>query len=282
MIQTLLLYFIASIILYLILNQLEKIIKENFYHYIMITQIYLLIVSGIFTTYKITESNHSIFLIVLFEFFIRIFISYYTETSLSSLSQKNLKKQCLALIFAYLLNVFFINKVETVFLTTSEFKILIWILIILYLYTNLKKYSKLIKEKSNFFQNKDGEYIVIQYAKLKNKYDHIISSKYKELFPLIYTIMIYENYNRPLLLRKLDIILYKIDKTKRKFGIMQIPSNSLISDEQSISIAIKKLERLYIKTTNKNEIFFILKKYYPKKNIDKLIIIYNKIIEFKK
>lgn len=281
MLQTLMLYFLASILLFFIQSYLTKIIKVNFYHSIIITQIYLLFLSGIFTTYHITPNNNSIFLIVLFTFFIQIFYLYDIEETSFQSSTNILKKEIINLGIAYLLNVFFINKVENVFLTTDEFKILIWIIIVIYLYTNIKKLSTLDRQKHYLLSNKEGEYIVVEYAKLKNKYNSIIHTKYKELIPLIYAMMIYENYKRPLFLRKLDIILYKLDKERRCFGIMQIPSNYPINDEKSILLAIKKLERIYSKITNeKDNISETIKKYYPKNTPNEVMIIYKKIKSF--
>lgn len=281
MVQTLTIYFIASIILFLLLKYLDKITNQNFYHSIIITQIYLLFLSGFFTTYNITKNNN-IFLIPLFELFFKIFIYYYVEENQKSTNNLIiLKRDCISIITSYLITIFFINKVDNVFLNTSEFKILIWITITIYLYINIKKYLAISNYKNNLLKIKDGEYIVVEYAKLKNKYQKSIHTKYKELIPVIYALMIYENYKKPLLLRKIDIFLYKVDKEKRKYGIMQIPSKYPISDEKSIIIAIKKLERIYKTLPNKKDkILELLKKYNYKDNSNEVFFIYNKIILF--
>ena len=108
----------------------------------------------------------------------------------------------------------------------------------------------------------------MQYAKYKNKYSSLITSKYNDINLLMYSIMIYENYHKPKLLRKLDILKYKFFPQKGYFGIMQTESKVPITDEESIELALQKMEKIY--TTNKGEklsISLLIKKYYKKECI---------------
>ena len=82
----------------------------------------------------------------------------------------------------------------------------------------------------------------MQYAKFKTKYYKDIKLKNKDLILLIYSIMIYENYNKSFLTRKLE--KYKIFNKSNKYGIMQVTSNKYIDDLSSIKIATKKLEEI--------------------------------------
>ena len=101
--------------------------------------------------------------------------------------------------------------------------------------------------------------------------------------------MIYENYYKPKLARKLDVIKFRIDNEERKLGIMQVKTKKLITDEESIEITIKKLEKIYNKLSTNKKIKKeelpnqIIKEYTKKENsYEEIIDIYNQIIEFNK
>ena len=117
---------------------------------------------------------------------------------------------------------------------------------------------------------------------LKNEYYQIIKSKNKNLTPLIYSIILYENIKRPFILRKIDIILYRLDGIPRKFGIMQIKNKTVLSDVDSIKRGIKRIEIINkqlspnLKNIQKN--IKILEKYhYQKEEVKDIINIYQKI-----
>ena len=272
-IHTIIIYIISSIVLGIILNILENKKEDNFLDYIIISNIYILLLASFF-------KNHSnnIFLIVLFQTISNIlYITYIKELPFFNNNKYNILKYIFNIISTYLLNIFFINKVNTVLINPEQAKLVIWILIIGYIYLNLKDNIKLNKIKENkklFYQ--DQEYIVMQYAKFKSKYYKEIKTKNKELIPIIYSIMIYENYHKSKILRKLD--KYKIFNKQNKYGIMQVVSNKNIDDITSIKIAIKSLEQIYINNSNPKD---IINAYYNKQNKE-VFLIYKEIINFDK
>ena len=279
-IHTLILYLIGSIILFLILNKVLKITKK-ITHYTIISCIYILLLSGIYTSLKLTKSNESIFIIILFEMLIRIIdANLLKETNFFNID--NIKRYSILFISVFILNTYFINKVNNIFLNPEQTKIIIWFLIIIYLKDLSKNKENINKPKQNIkneTKNKN-EYIIIQYAKLKNKYSIFVKTRYQELIPIIYAIMIYENKNRPELLRKIDYQLYKIDNKGRKYGIMGIYSKYYIDDENSIAITIRRLEKIYNKyKEQKNKTRLIIKDYYNKDNIVNEILYITKEIQ---
>lgn len=275
-------YLILSLILFFILNYLDEKNKENPINRIIISLIYITIISGLIL-------KEFIFMILIFEFLIRIFYTNYVlERDFFKETNSYIKEYIITIILGYLLNIYFINKVDSVFLSIEEFKIIIWLFIIIFSYLFMKdnlKISIKTKRKNNEYRNK--EYNIILYAKLKNKYSDIIKTKYKELLPLIYSIMIYNDTNHPKIFRKLDIIRFRIDNEERKFGIMQITSKKIITDEESIELGIKKIEKIYLKYNKDKKIklediiLMVLNNYYEDQFISKEIQnIYTKIIEF--
>lgn len=285
-IHTLIFYLIESVILFVLLNKTLR-IDKGISHYTIISCIYILIVSGIHSTFHISKDNDSIFIIILFEMLLRIcYISLIKENNF--FHQDNIKRYIVTFFVVFGLNTFFISKVSTVFLDLEQLKMVLWLLIIFYFLDVIKNRRKIINisGKNNKKKRENGiekrENIVVQYAKLKNKYFGFVKTNYRELIPLIYGIMLYENKNKPELFRKIDYYLYQFDGKGRKYGIMQIYSKYYIDDENSISIAIRRLERLYYKYKNSKDIDrVILKDYYKKDNVvNEILFIVREIKKF--
>lgn len=67
---------------------------------------------------------------------------------------------------------------------------------------------------------------------------------YSALESTIYAIMIYEDYNRPILVRELETFLMRYHLNRgcmMTLGVMQTRTNRVISDEESIRLAIQKI-----------------------------------------
>lgn len=278
----------ASIGLGVILNKLETKKKDNLLDCVVVSNIYMLILSGIFEFYNLTKNNDNIFVIIVFLVLGKIFyLVLIKERTILRNNDYNLKKYLLTLVSSYLVNILIINRVDNIFPGAETIKLLVWLFIIGYTLLYIKKNIDIkIPTDNNVSFDQDREYIVMQYAKYKSKYNNLVASKYNYVDQLIYSIMIYENYNRPELLRKIDTLKYKIFHEENKFGIMQLEKKQPISDEESIELSLKKLERIY--TTNikdkvgELEIIKILIKKYYKKDVKEIVSIYQTINKFNK
>lgn len=273
--------FLLAIPLFFLLNYFNSSKKDtielNIVH-LFLPQVYLVILSGILTSLNLSFLIEHIFLIVLFECFYRLI---YINRILNYDSLINHKyyymMYTIIILFAYLLDISFISKVDSVFPDPMEFRNQIWFLIIIFLYVILKDKVKLdfLKEKSIVMSRKQ-EYIVMTYAKLKNQFRKLVASKEdKDLIPLTYSIMIYENFLTPPVFRTIKSYLYRFTNKETKFGIMQVLSKEYLSDEESIKISLKKLEGIY-----KKEIKTSKKKITTEKKIEKILSHYQKNQEY--
>ena len=202
--------------------------------------------------------------------------------------KKYLSEYILTIIFGYILNVKLINEVKTVFLSADEFKIIIWLFIFSFIFSYLKNDLKISFDKRKEESIK-LEYIVVSYAKIKSKYSEYVKCKYKDLNLLIYAMIIYNKKMKPDIIRKLDNYKVKYMEEKKRLGIMQVVANKPVSDEESIKLGIKKIEKICAKYINnkklKSEEMFmmILNDYYKDNNISKQILdIYIKLEDFDK
>lgn len=279
MIVNLAYYLIFGLILFFIINYI-KMKDKSIKNFLPIILIYIIIISGIIANKGI---NTNIFLVVVVEFFIRLI-----SNLLSNDNDDNLRfiyEYVLYIVMSLIINNVFINKVDNIFLGGESLKIVVWILIILYLYQNIKIIDNpIIIEEKPIDNSKYREYIVTNYAKFKNLYNNEIDTDNSLLKNLLYAIMIYEDKKRNKYLRAIDnLFIGKINKLY-KVGIMQVPSKIYLTDVESIKIVENKLIKIYNKYLIADELTMvnkILKDYYK----DDLIVnnvtyIYNVINNF--
>lgn len=116
-----------------------------------------------------------------------------------------------------------------------------WILIIAFLYS---VFNKLNFGEARAIRRKDN-YIESRYKKFKSKYDSIIHPFFSNPFyeALTYSIMIYEDFNRPYAVRLLEYVVFYITKKPHTLGIMQVTTNRYIDNKESVRLAIRKIAR---------------------------------------
>ena len=132
-----------------------------------------------------------------------------------------------------------IDEVDKILPNPASLRDEIWILIILFLYST---FNKVTFGRTGTLKRKE-KYLNKTYTHLKSKYDKTISEECSNYFfiQVVYAIMIYENFNRPKIVRWIENIHFLITKKPHTLGIMQVTSSKWINDEQSIPLAINKI-----------------------------------------
>ena len=132
------LYLGFAIILFFILNYFQKFEDKTPSIMIIIPVIYIILISGI----SFVDTS-CIYLVILMEMFIRI---YYTKIILNQEELMNtnyyIQNYGLAIILAFIVTRCFIIKVDSIFPTASEWRMGIWLLIILFLKCFFRKYLR--------------------------------------------------------------------------------------------------------------------------------------------
>ncbi len=132
-----------------------------------------------------------------------------------------------------------LDKVDEILPDPASLRDEMWILIILFFYSTVNNMTfnrtSTVKRKENYINN--------TYTLFKNKYDKTISKKCKKYFikQVVYAIMIYENFNRPKIVRWIEYGRFLLTKKPHTLGIMQVMTLKMINDKQSISLAINKI-----------------------------------------
>lgn len=246
---------------------------------ILIPVIYIVIVSGLCMDIK-----DNIYLIVIFQVVMHEFyINNVTGNNLLINKKEYLINSLVSVILSIFIYNYYISKVDSILPLPNEFRSILWFLIIIFIYCLLKEHLKVSSPNNVSFIERKREYVIVMYAKLKNRYFKVVKSKKDIVNKLIYAMMIYENYTHPLISRKVTVMKRKLFENTYHYGIMQVESNQEIDDEESIRIRINEIEKILSKKSNKskNDIRNILEEVYSDTNkINNICDIYDEIISF--
>jgi hypothetical protein len=114
----------------------------------------------------------------------------------------------------------------------------LWVMIALFLYAVVNK----IETSSAPSIRRKNKYIDKIYKQIVDKFGHIVSSENDRLVQLTaYAILIFENYNRPPLIRNFERILFPV--FSKTLGIMQVSTDHVINDAESVSIGLLRIQK---------------------------------------
>lgn len=265
---------LLSFLLFIIMNTLEE-KNLNRIDTILIPNISMILISSIFTKLK----NYMILFIIFYLVIDFIYVFLVSKKDLL-ISKKNYYiNSLITLLLGIIIYNYFLLKVKYSYVDMEVFKNFIWVIIILYFYNKLNlKTFKLEKEEKDNYNNYYKEFVVINYARFKNKYSYLIKTN-ENIENILYSFMIYETYKKNKNI--ISLVKEKINN-KNRYGIMNIESDHKLSDEESIVIIKENLEAKLKRIKNKNEITEKLIKDKYSRDYKEIIEILNIIKEFKK
>ena len=249
-------HIILSIALFFIVNwlglhaisvgymQMSVVIKEetapafNFLFKVLAPPIYIILCAVLFQTLSLDRMNTNIFSIAIYYWTFRLIwvLSTGRGRLINWIEQIVYWSVSISLsLWVYSL----IEQVEKILPDPRSLLDQLWILIIVFLYSIFNKVQLgrkgTIKRKNN--------YITSRYRLFHRKYDYLINGFFHNGFyeALTYSIMIYEDFNRPRVVRWIEYIRFWITKKPHSLGIMQVQTNKYINDETSIRLAVRKI-----------------------------------------
>lgn len=177
----------------------------------------------------------------------------------------NLKYEAFAFVLSLLLGegVFFciirplLSQGESIWISAAELRDALWFAILAYIAKVSWDIMKQLFSADNLYPNERRSALVVKrYDKFAAKYGSYIAEKaacrvgdtlapedQEELIRLVYAIMIYEDYNRPFMIRALERFIKAIFRKHQvmTLGIMQVSTREMITDRESIGLAIEKI-----------------------------------------
>ena len=141
-----------------------------------------------------------------------------------------------AISLAYFIKEYFLKKEEILFITVYELREELWIVILIVLYQFLKQImDKKILQNNVLTKGQITRYIINKFEKFYDKYNHllVITPQNRYICILLYSTMIFEDYNRGPIVRSFERLKTCLGKNAT-VGIMQVKSDRPISDKESI------------------------------------------------
>ena len=276
------LYLVLGFVFFLILLVFNYKYKFTKLEKMILSIFLLLLISGVMKRFIISYTEQ-IFFVFVFMFFIDlVYHSYFLERDFFDKGEQNVSYYSALVIIGFILNQEFINRVDQVFLSGEDFRIIIWFLLFIFFYFFLKNRNILQDTVSETDHLISREVVLAQYVKLKDQYYDDLHCDEKDISNLLLAIMILENHRRGKILRKFDYFSFRLDGGKKKLGIMQVESKQFITDQESIEIVYKKLDKLFhkdIKSKKKMKVEEVIEK-YSKEDASKIKAIFDIIRKF--
>ena len=269
---------LLALLLFIIMEVIKNKTKEDSLIYLF-PNIYIILVASIFTSLK----NYTLIILILY--LLLDIINTYVLSQKESLIEDSIyfKNILITFIIGLIIYNFYLLPVDNAFFNINDFKNFIWVLVILYLYQLFKnsnmKDKKIIK---NNYDKHFKEYVILNYAKFKNKYSYLIKVKNKDIENVLYSMLIYESLVNSGLNKYLKRIRNRINQVNI-YGIMNVNSNHFITDEESIVIVKDKLVKKYHHLKKDSNTLELIKvKYQDKESIFEIKKILKIIEDFNK
>ena len=121
----------------------------------------------------------------------------------------------------------------------------LWIIILIFIFqvaNNLRFSQEATKKRKD-------NYLKSRYHYFKRFYGQLIKdlTNNEILESIVYTIIIYEDFNRPKIARQVENLKFRLTKKPHTLGVMQVRSDKLISDLESVKLGTEKILNAYKK-----------------------------------
>lgn len=215
----------------------------NFLIRVLTPVVYIIIVSTILYYFGLDKYVWNIFLVNVYYIVFRLLFNLLTNRGLLL----NWYRQFLywgAIVVISYFTYYKIIKVKTNILpdfTTVANELWIIILIFVFQVTNNIRLSQdgTVKRKQNYLKTRHNYFKNLYGKKIKE------ITQNEVLEAITYAILIYEDFNRPKLVRIIENIRFRITKKPHTLGVMQVMTSQLLTDNESVVLGTTKIVDSY-------------------------------------
>lgn len=213
----------------------------NYFFKVLAPVVYLILLAALFQAIGLNELNNKIYWIVIDYWAFRLL--YITVKGQIRLT--NWPLQIIYWISSIGLAIWVYSILDSIGTVLPDPKNLLeelWILIIIFLYSIFNK----LEYSRTGAQRRIKNYTANKYHEFKSRFGSIVDSSFdmNEFRVLVYSVMIYEDFNRPRLARWLERLVFRKCRKPHTFGVMQVMSSNPLTDEESVVKGIEKIKSL--------------------------------------
>ena len=130
-------YTLFGLLLFFVKNYLKR--KDGTINDIVVSLIFLIVMSGVVSVFDLGGINESIYLVIVIEMLLRMFYNFVVEKSSETIDiNKFYSDYIITFLLGLVINIVFINRVDSVIPSGESLKNIVWLVIILYSYTVIK------------------------------------------------------------------------------------------------------------------------------------------------
>lgn len=119
----------------------------------------------------------------------------------------------------------------------------LWIIILIFIFQT----SNNLRFSQETTQKRKENYLKNRYCYFKRLYGQLIKdlTKNEIIECLVYAIIIYEDFNRPKIVRQIENVKLRFTKKPLTLGVMQVKSDKIIGDFESVKLGTEKIVNSY-------------------------------------
>lgn len=121
----------------------------------------------------------------------------------------------------------------------------LWIIILIFIF----QVANNLRFSQEATQKRKDNYLKSRYTYFKRFYGQLIKdlTNNEILESIVYAIIIYEDFNRPKIARQVENLKFRLTKKPHTLGVMQVSSDKLINDIESVKLGTEKIVNAYKK-----------------------------------
>ena len=211
----------------------------NFVFRILGPVVFLFISSALLYALALDRYVHRIYLVSAYYILIRLAFNLATNRALLL----NWVRQGLywagILSLSYLAYEKVISVRANIFPDFSTFANELWIIVLIFLFQTMNQLrfsaERTTRRKAGYLRRRMQHFSSLYGSTIEHRVPNA------KLRSLIYSIIIYEDFNRPRVIRWVENLVFRLRRKPMSLGVMQVKASTMISDEQSVDLGVKKV-----------------------------------------
>ena len=223
----------------------------NFLIRVLAPVVYIIILSAILYYFKLDYLVNRIYLVSIYYVGFRLLFSILTNRSKLINWYRQIAYWIGIITLSYLAYINIIRDKRNILPDFTTIANELWIIILLFLF----QVANNVNTSNSLSNRRKQNYIRSRYLKFRSKYGNIIKNIVgnEKVEAIVYAIMIYEDFNRPKAIRIIENIKQRMTGKPHTIGLMQVRSDKILTDEQSVILGTNKLMEAYTKYVRENE-----------------------------
>jgi len=215
----------------------------NFLIRVLTPIVYIIIVSTILYYYHFDKYVANIYLVCVYYIIFRLCFNLFTNRGLLINWYRQYLYWGAIIIISYFTYDKLIRVKTNILPDFTSFANELWIIILIFVF----QVSNNIRLSQDGAIKRKQKYLKSRLNHLKTLYGKTIkeATQNEALEIVVYAILIYEDFNRPKVVRIIENIKQRLTKKPHTLGVMQVRSDKIISDLQSVKLGTKKIVEIY-------------------------------------